>query len=348
MTDKMKAALWDGKDTLQVLQVDKPTVGPKDTLVRVRSAGICGSDLLIYANKNEPENLPAGHEIAGEVVEVGVDADKEIIGSRVAVEGIGHGKACLNCYFCNAGQYFLCEHTGSERGGGYAEYVVTKAPGLYVLSNSMNWDEAGLVEPYAVALHAIRRGELSCGETVTVLGSGTIGLCTTAAARAMGAGFVIATARYPQQAEMARLMGADLVVSPDGDELRDALLEYSKGTGSDLTIETVGGRSDAVLTQAVEVTRKQGRIVTTGNFYTPIEFDWMKAILKEHSVIWSATYATSNGRNEFQIAIEQMGSGLVDLKPLVTHRFSLGEIQKGLETSFDKTSGAIKVQIQTD
>ena len=87
---------------------------------------------------------------------------------------------------------------------------------------------------------------------------------------------------------------------------------------------------------------------SVGAFYTPIEFDWMKAILKEHSVIWSATYATSNGRNEFQIAIEQMGSGLVDLKPLVTHRFSLGEIQKGLETSFDKTSGAIKVQIQTD
>ncbi len=348
MKDKMKAALWDGKGLLEVCEVDKPLIGPKDALVKVKSSGICGSDLLIYADKNEAETLPQGHEIAGEVVDVGVDVEKQIIGTRVAIEGIGHGKACLNCYYCNAGQYFLCEDIGIERGGGYAEYVVTKAQGLYPIANSMNWDEAGLVEPYAVALHAIRRGELSGGETVAVLGSGTIGLCTIAAARAMGAGHIIATARYPQQDNMARMMGADMVVTSEGDVLNEALLDYSNGTGSDLTIETVGGRSDAVITQAVDVTRKQGRIVTTGNFYTPIQFDWMKAILKEHSVIWSATYATTNGRNEFQIAIEQMGSKLVDLNPLVTHRFPLSEIQKGLDTSFDKNGGAIKVQIQSD
>ena len=348
MTNRMKAALWDGKGLLEVCEIDKPSIGPQDALVKVKSAGICGSDLLIYSDKNQPETLPQGHEIAGEVVEVGLDVDKKLIGSRVAVEGIGHGKACSNCYYCNDGQYFLCENLGIERGGGYAEYVVTKSQGLYPIAGSMNWDEAGLVEPYAVALHAIRRGELSGGETVAVLGSGTIGLCTIAAARAMGSGFIVATARYPQQVNMARMLGADLVVDSEGNELNEALLDYSKGVGSDLTIETVGGRSDAVITQAVDVTRKQGRIVTTGNFYTPIQFDWMKAILKEHSLIWSATYATNNGRNEFQIAIEQMGSGLVNLKPLVTHRFPLSEIQKGLDTSFDKNGGAIKVQIQAD
>jgi 2-desacetyl-2-hydroxyethyl bacteriochlorophyllide A dehydrogenase len=347
MSEKMKAALWNGNGAMELTQIDRPPVGPDDALVRVRAEGICGSDLLIYFEKTDREAVPAGHEIAGEIVEVGGNVDPARIGERVAIEGIGHGRACLTCYYCSEGQYFLCENMAADTGGGYAEFVSRRAAGLYKLSDGMTWEEGALVEPLAVTLHAVRRGGLRGGETVAVLGSGTIGLCATAAARAMGAGTIVATARYPQQVEMAKQMGADIVVGSEGDELKDALAEISHGVGADLVVETVGGRSDAVMNQAVDVTRKQGRIVTTGNFHRPVKIDWMQAILNEISVVWSATYATSDGRNEFQIAIDEMGSGRVDLKPLVTHRVTLDEIQSGFETSFDKKTGAIKVQVLT-
>lgn len=347
MPDKMRAALWNGKGSMELTEVDRPPVGPGDALVRVRAEGICGSDLLIYAEKTDAETIPAGHEIAGDLVEVGDGVDPARIGERVAIEGIGHGRACLNCFYCNEGQYFLCENAVPDTGGGYGEFVSRKAAGLYALGDRMTWEEGALVEPLAVTLHAMRRGGLRGGETVAVLGSGTIGLCATASARAMGAGTIVATARYPQQADMARRMGADVVVGSDGDELKDALSDISDGVGADLTVETVGGRSDEVMNQAVDVTRKQGRIVTTGNFHRPVKIDWMQAILNEISIIWSAVYGTDKGRNEFDIAIEMMESDRLDLKPLVTHRVTLDDIQSGFDTSFDKKSGAIKVQVLT-
>ena len=347
MPAKMKAALWNGNGAMELIDVDMPPVGPGDALVRVRAEGICGSDLLIYRDKTDRETQPAGHEIAGEIVEVGEDVDTARVGERVAVEGIGAGRACNGCYYCREGQYFLCENPAPDSGGGYAEFVSRRAAGLYPLSDGISWEEGALVEPFAVGLHAMRRGGLTGGETVVVLGSGTIGLCTTAAARAMGAGTVVATARYPQQAEMARHCGADLVVGSEGDELSEAISDLSGGIGADMTVETVGGSTDAVLGQAIDVTRMQGRVVTTGNFYGQVEIDWMQALLKELSIIWSAVYATSMGRNEFDIAIDLMGSGRVDLAPLVTHRVSLEEIQAGFDTAFDKGSGAIKVQVHT-
>ena len=347
MAAKMKAALWNGMGAMELTEVDRPPMGPEEALVRVRAEGICGSDLLLYAGKTDREVQPAGHEIAGEIIEVGEAVDSARVGERVAVEGIGVGRACYTCFYCREGQYFFCENLSPDTGGGYAEFVSRKAAGLYRLSERMTWEEGALVEPFAVGLHAVRRGELSGGETVAVLGSGTIGLCTTAAARAMGAGTIVATARYPQQAEMARRMGADTVVGSEGGELKEALSEISDGLGADLTIETVGGRTDGSLNQAVDVTRMQGRIVTTGNFYGPMRIDWMQALLKELSIIWSAIYATSRGRNEFDIAIEMMGSDRVDLRPLVTHKVSLENIQAGFDTASDKRSGAIKVQVLT-
>ena len=347
MAAKMRAALWNGAGAMELTEVDRPPVGPEDALVRVRAEGICGSDLLLYSAKKDRETQPGGHEIAGEIVEVGADVDPGRIGERVAVEGIGVGRGCMLCFYCREGQYFLCENLAPDTGGGYAEFVSRRANGLFTLADGMTWEEGALVEPFAVGLHAMRRGLLTGGETVAVLGSGTIGLCSVAAARAMGAGTIVATARYPQQAEMARRVGADIAVGTDTQELREALDDVSDGLGADVTVETVGGSSDEVLNQAVAVTRKQGRLVTTGNFYAPVRIDWMEAILNEISIIWAAIYATSHGRNEFDIAIDAMGSGRADLGQLVTHTVTLDDIQSGFDTAYDKTTGAIKVQVRT-
>jgi threonine dehydrogenase-like Zn-dependent dehydrogenase len=223
--------------------------------------------------------------------------------------------------------------------------MVRKVAGCYPMQDNLSWEEGGLTEPLAVAVHAVRRGEMTGGETVAVLGAGTIGLCCIAAARALGAGKIIATAKYPQQAKMAVRMGADMAVSPEGDALKDALADVTDGRGADLTLEAVGGRSDAALNQAVDVTRLQGRIATTGNFWRPVTIDWFKCLLKEQSMIWSATYSIMEGRHDFEIALDLMSSGRVKLKQIVTHTVPLEQIQKGFDISVDKTKGAIKVQV---
>ena len=115
--------------------------------------------------------------------------------------------------------------------------------------------------------------------------------------------------------------------------------------GADLVVETVGGRGDATLRQAIDVTRKQGRIVILGGFRVPITLDWLQPLLKEHSILFSSCYSVLDGRHDYEIAIDLMASGKVQLEQMVTHRLPLEEIQKGFDTAYDKSTGSIKVQI---
>ena len=346
--ETMNAALYDGMDTMRFVEVEKPCPEPGDALVQVRATGICGSDLLMNADKKEPDSLPAGHEVAGEIAEVGQGVSASLVGRRVAVETIGHGRACTRCWYCRMGQFRQCLDMAPEQGGGFAEYLVRRAIGCYPVPDGLSWEEAALVEPLAVSVHGVRRGQMSGGETVAVLGAGNIGLTAVAAARALGAGHVFATARHEQQAAMAKRLGADEALPPDGTALWDAIAEVTDGRGADLTLETVGGHSEATLNQAVDVTRMQGRIAVLGGFRVPLTTDWLNPLLKEQSIIFSSCYSVIDGRHDYDLAIELMASGRVPLKQIVTHKFSLESIQQAFETAYDKRTGSIKVQIHQE
>ncbi len=341
----MLAALHDGKGAMQLAEIQRPTPGPGDVIVRVRATGICGSDLLNYGMNTTPETVPGGHEVAGEVVEAGQGVPPALLGKRVAVETIGQGRACTVCWYCRMGQYRQCLDRVPSEGGGFAQYMKRKAIGCYPVPDGLSWEEAALVEPLAVSVHAVRRGQMSGGETVAVLGAGNIGLTAVAAARALGAGRVFVTARHEHQAALARFLGADDVLPPDGLALREALDEATDGLGADLTIETVGGKSDATLKQAIQATRMQGRIVVLGGFRVPITLDWLEPLLKEQAVIFSSCYSVLNGHHDYEIAIRLMASGRVHLKPMVTHRFPLQDIRRAFDTAYDKSTGSIKVQL---
>ena len=341
----MRAALYQGSRKLLVQDVPVPEVGPGEVLARVRAEGVCGSDLLIWWDKAEPEQMPAGHEVAGEIVEVGEGVDPARMGERVAIDILGFGVNCSACFYCRQGQPIQCLNKKPDTGGGYAQYIKRNAAGCFPIHGTMTWDEAALVEPLAVSVHACRRGKLEGGETVLVLGAGNIGQTAVAAARAMGAGKVLVTARHPHQGELARSLGADVILPDHGEELTEAVADETAGRGADLTLESVGGRTDATIQQSIQFTRPQGRIVILGGFWVPIEIDWMQPLFKEQSVIFSSCYSVLDGRDDFEVAIDMMGLGRVDLKPMVTHKFALEDIQKAIETAFDKSSGSIKVQI---
>ena len=340
----MRAALHEGNGKMRIADVPRPEAGPGEVVARVASAGVCGSDLLLHAADTGPETIPEGHEVAGEIVAVGDDVDPALVGQRTAIDTAGHGRACDRCWYCRMGQYILCRDPATKEGG-FAEYIKRRAAGCYPVPDTLSWEEAALVEPLAVSVHGVRRGRMSGGETVLVLGAGTIGLTAVAAARAMGAGKVLVTARHAHQADMARLLGADEALSSDDPGLAEAVLEATEGRGADLTIECVGGFTNTTLKQSIELTRKQGRIVVVGGFLGPMTLDWLEPLSKELSVIFSSCYSVLDGRHDYEIAIELMSSGSVELEQLVTHRFPLSDIQQAFDTADDKSTGSIKVQV---
>ena len=344
----MLAALHNGVDAVEIKQIERLEPRPGGAVVKVRAEGICGSDLNQYRKLIEPEDVPAGHETAGEIVEVGEGVDPSRIGQRVAVEVVGQGKACLSCWYCRQGQYRNCVRKSDYAGGGFAEYVVRNAVACYPLADSMTWEEGALVEPLAVAVRGLRRGGLRPGDAVAVLGGGTIGLTTVAAARAMGAGKIVSTARYPRQTMLARAFGADEVIRPDDPAFKTAVEDLTHGLGADLTVETVGGFGSAdTLSQAVDVTRVMGRIVVLGVFHDPAPMDWMAPLLKEQSIGFAVCYGIMDGWHDFEMAIDLMASGALDLKQMVTHTFPLSQMQQALDTAYDKSTGSIKVQLHS-
>ena len=341
----MKAALHDGRGTMDVVEAPRPKAGPGEVVVRVRCSGICGSDLNRYVVNTTPEKLPSGHEVAGEVVEVGPGAESWRIGDRVAIDTLAQGRGCGLCWYCLRGKYNTCQNKVGE-GGGFAEYIKRLADGCFRLPDGLSWEEGALVEPLAVGVHGMRRGNLASGETVVVLGSGTIGLTTLVAARALGAGKVFLTARHPQQTEMAKRLGADAAMSSDGAELWEAVAAATEGRGADVVVETVGGTNlEATLRQAVEVARPQGRIVVQGLNHSPVAVDMLLPLLKEQAILFSQCYSVLDGRHDYEIAIELLAAGGVPLKDMVTHSFPLVEMQEALRTAGDKRTGAIKVQV---
>ena len=342
----MTAALHDGRGAMHVTEMPRPEAGPGDVIVRVRACGICGSDLLYYDGATERESRPGGHEVAGEIVEVGEGVDPARRGERVAIDIIGHGRACGSCWYCRLGQYALCQSHVPSEGGGFAQYIRRRVDGCYTLADSLSWEEGALVEPLAVSVHALRRGGFTAGETVAVLGAGNIGLTTVAAARAFGAGRILVSARHRHQGELAKHLGADDALPTDGSALQDALKNATQGRGADLTIETVGGKSEATFRQALEVTRPQGRAVILGNFQrTAVSFGALETSGRELSIIFSNCYSIIDGRHDFEVAADLLASGRAHIEEMVTHKFPLQEVQRGFETARDKSTGSVKVQI---
>ena len=344
----MEAAFYDGNGQMIIQQHPDPVAAEGDAIIQVKATGICGSDLLMNNDKEEADELPAGHEVTGRIVDVGAGVDREIVGKRVAIETIGQGLACSTCWYCRMGQYRQCQNKVQAEGGGFAEYIKRKAIGCYEISGSMTWDEGALVEPLAVSIHGIRRGMMNGGETVAILGAGTIGLTAVVAARQLGAGRIFVTARHEQQAAMALSLGADYACSPEGEEFEDLVRSHTNGRGADLAVETVGGKSNRTLIQSVESTRMQGRIVILGGFRTPLQFDWLAPLLKEQSIIFSSCYGILDGYHDYEMAINLLSNQSNSLSDIVTHTYSLEEIQQGFECAYDKSTGSIKVQIHQD
>jgi (R,R)-butanediol dehydrogenase/meso-butanediol dehydrogenase/diacetyl reductase len=348
----MKAAVWYGKKDVRVEDVPEPPAPNKgEVKIKVYQTGICGSALHEYdagpifiptedlhplTGRKAP--LILGHEFSGEVVEVGEGVSHVAVGDRVAPDAAQH---CGECYMCKVNRYSVCEKlafTGLMTDGSFAEYVNVPAYTCYKLLPEISNEAGALVEPLAVGIHAIRQGKLLQGDTVAVVGAGTIGLVTIQAARAAGASKVFAIELSKDRKEKAAGLGA-IVLDPTETDVAAEIQDQTEGQGVDVAIECIG--KAATVNTGIQCAKRGGKIVVVGIFEKPGEINYNDLVFQEKELIGSLAYY-----GEFDSAIALLADGRIKAEPLITGKIKLDEIvENGFEELLENRESNIKILV---
>jgi L-iditol 2-dehydrogenase len=340
----MKAAFLVTPRQIALRDIPVPSAGPEDVLIRTKSVGICGSDFHYWKTGTigsmtikEPQIL--GHELSGQVMEVGDAVSNLKVGDRVIVEP---GVPCRKCRFCKTGRYNLCLTkrfmSDPPTYGAFAEYVAWPSDFVFRMPDSMSFDEGALVEPLAVGVYSVNRAHITPGDIVMIMGAGPVGLMILQAARAAGAGQIYVADIDEWRLEQAMTMGATAVINAR-DDVVGKVQDLSRGDYIDVTIEASG--SPEATNQAVKITRRGGTIVLVG-LYEKTEFTYplLDILMKEVTVVGSYDYA-----NVYPRSLALMASKRFDAKVLITHHLPIEEIQKGFRIMDEKKEHVLKVMI---
>lgn len=351
--------------------------------VKVKYGGICGSDLNLIFLNDSPATSPfasfpftIGHEIVGEIAEVGSKANQFNTGERVVVDPIlsCEPRGFLEpCSECQKGNFSLCLHktegdlspgllTGTCRdtGGGWSSYIVAHKSQIFKLPPEVDDLNGVMVEPFSCALHSVLQNPPKDGDTVLVIGGGVIGLCVIAAIRALDIKCkIVSLTKHNIQAEFATRYGADEVVFLGDQDYTSTLADTLGGKvlkpifgpktilgGADIVFECVGKKQS--INDGLRFTKNGGKVVLLGLAGIMDGIDWTTIWLNELDITGSFAYSTEDYQGKrvrtFDIAIELMRLGKVDLSSLVTHQFTLEQYKNALSTASRKgTKSAIKV-----
>lgn len=346
-TRMMQAARFSRPgEPLQVVQVPVPRPGPREVLVRVRSTGLCGSDVHIAVEGITPTGttpITLGHEPAGEVAEVGEGVTGWVPGDRVAVMAL---QTCGACEHCVRGAMQVCSSrriAGIHVDGALAEFLVTPAASLVALPAEVSFDIGGIItDAVATPFHALAdRAELRAGETVAVFGVGGLGLHAVELARFMGAAQVLAVDVRAAQLDRARAFGAHTVVDASREDPVAAVLAATWGRGVDVAAEFVGLQQ--TIGQAVDALATDGRAVVVGLGPDPLVGPPPTVFVrKEASIIGS--YGSSRTAIERLLALA--AGGALDLERSITHRFPLAQADEALRVLHTKEGDPLRVVVQ--
>ncbi len=326
---------------IELTEIPEPTPKANEVKIKVYSAGICGSELHAFKGTHPFRHPPAilGHEMAGEVVEVGAKVENFAVGDRVTVEPQIN---CGKCEYCLTGYQNLCLNKvvlGTEPWvGAYAEYIVAPEQVTYKIPDSISYDEAVMIEPLAVGVHAIREAKTKIGDSTMIIGGGTIGLCCLVAARASGATNNIVTDTVDFNLRMAKKLGAAGAINVRQDDPKAIVMELTRGKGVDTAFVAVGYAP--VVNQALSSVKRLGEVVLIGLLEGKVTLDEPFLIVGGERVIRGSQMYT---RTDIQIAIDLIGSGLVDARPFITQRMPMSEVQKGFEIVDTKSEDVVKV-----
>lgn len=326
MPDKsMLAAVFEDEGKLVVREVPVPTIRtPRDVLVKVKVCGVCGTDIRFLAVPpviQAKKGVILGHEYIGEVVEAGEDVLQFQPGDRVAVIP---DLPCGHCRFCAEGWPNLCENMvsiGGDMDGGFAHYALAPAKGLYKISPDLPVEEGAFVELLSCVMGGVQKAALLPGEDVVIIGAGPAGLVYMKVFKAAGAGKVIMAEISPWRIDFARKAGADLVINPREENLREAVRAVSDG-GAHVVVDAVGSQ----VTAAISVTRKAGRIIVFGEDHKA------ECTIRPRDIQGQELRIVGSfiGIDVFPKAVKMLESRAVKLGDLITHRLSLQELSTGI------------------
>lgn len=316
----MRALVKEAPGPGMVLKdVPKPSIGPTDVLIRVRKAGICGTDGHIWhwdkwSQARVKPPLVVGHEFMGDVAEIGGAVRAVQVGDRVSAEG---HISCGVCLLCRTGQAYICEHVqiiGVDRDGCFAEYVSMPENNVWKLDPSVPDAWAAVFDPLGNAVHTVMTAGVST-KSVVITGVGSIGLMAIPVARAAGAAKVIAIDVNAAKLELAKRLGADRVFDAREEGLQQRILEETNGDGADVLLEMSG--SGAAINQGLGFVRNGGRAALLG-----LPSDNVSVDLAENIIFKGLTVLGINGRKMFETWYQTQAlvvSGRVDLAPIITH-----------------------------
>ncbi len=348
MNKTMKAVLLHGAKDLRLENFRIPDLLPGMVLLRIKRVGICGSDLHYFEDGYCGSFTPTqpfilGHELTADVIAVnGNSSTLPAIGSRVTVNPV---RACGFCDYCNSERMNLCRSTimlgsGSTNpptDGAMAEYVCVRADQCHLLPDSMDDGFGAMIEPLAVALHAVKRSGTVSDKRVLVTGGGTIGLLTAITAKSFGAMTVAVSDIVQERRKSALACGVDIVLDPTEKNLKEKVKEMS-GDGFDIIYEASGASS--ALRQAFDLVKPGGTIVQIGTSGTEdISLPANQVMVKEIQFIGSFRYG-----NVFEEAIQLVDSGRINLHPFITGVLPMIDFTKAMDLAADKVH-ALKVQM---
>ncbi|MFW6457163.1 MAG: zinc-dependent alcohol dehydrogenase, partial [Planctomycetota bacterium] len=253
---------------------------------------------------------------------------------------------CGECAPCQSGHYNRCENIEwhpSHPEGALSEAFCYRAEALFPVPQALTDDQVALVEPTAVAVHALDRAEIATADNIVIIGAGTIGLSAVAIANARDINHVISIAKYAHQADMAAEMGATDVIQHGEADPREVVPELLGRQGADASVDTVAVGTS--FSTGIALTRPGGTMVEVGGVTRPLLAALDPLVRREINVRGSSCYAASQGETDFNRAIQLIADGAITPEKLVTHVFALEEVQKAFETADDKESGAIKVVV---
>jgi L-iditol 2-dehydrogenase len=328
MATAMKVAMYYSNDDVRVQEMPIPEIGPCEMLVKVRSSGICGSDVMEwYRIKKAP--LVLGHEIAGKIVKVGKKVKRYKVGQRVFVS---HHVPCDECKYCRKGHHTVCDMLRSTNfyPGGFAEFVrvpdVNVDRGVYVLPDEVSYDEGAFVEPLACVVRAHRLTGFRSKESYLVVGSGIAGALHIALAKANGASKIIAADISKFRLDLAAKLGADKVIM-SGPDLRDRVIEANDGSLVDNVIICTGNK--IAIEQSLRCVDRGGRVL----FFAPTNPGTEISI--PFNDLWreEVTLCSSYGafKQEINEAIELLRTKRIDVKLTITHRFPIERVGDGFK-----------------
>ncbi len=329
-------AVWKtkGEQGLEIKEAEVPKPKEDEVLIKVKATSICGTDMHIYkwddwAANRIGKNIPYifGHEVSGEIVEMGDSVKGLNIGDHVSAET---HISCGYCFQCKTGNEHICENVkilGVDTNGTFAEYLTLPYRNVWVNDKKIPHGIASMQEPIGNAVHTVFDGEVA-GKTVTVIGMGPIGVCAVGLCKAAGAEKVIAVGRHDSRLKFAKEFGADLLLNGKGEgvDVKKEIMDATDGKGADVFLEMAGSPSS--FNTGIETLRPGGRASILGVFSKPFEVDMTNIVFK------AAKVSGINGRKMFDTWYKTkafLGSGRIPFEKLITHNFKLTEIEKGFD-----------------